>query len=99
MHSRGGRWRSAGGYFKDRMLAAGATCASSGGLARAVALARAGLVVSEPARRRVHPSPPPAVTADALTEPVDLVLLSRKRNDLDSASGRVADLPAVVPIP
>jgi len=81
-----------GGYFGGRMLAAGRDVRFLVRPARAVALARAGLVVRSPHGDVSIPSPP-AVTADALTEPVDLVLLSCKAYDLDSAMDAFA--PAV----
>jgi 2-dehydropantoate 2-reductase len=83
-----------GGYFGGRLLAAGRDVRFLVRPARAAALARTGLVLKSPHGDLTIPSPP-TVTADALHEPVDLVLLSCKAYDLASAIDAFA--PAVGP--
>ncbi len=83
-----------GGYFGGRMLAAGRDVRFLVRPARSEALARTGLVIRSP-HGDVAISSPPTVTADALSGPVDLVLLSCKAYDLESAMDAFA--PAVGP--
>ena len=73
-----------GGYFGGRLLEAGREVVFLVRPRRAAELARTGLVI----RSRlgdVALSAPPTVTADRLTEPFDIVLLSCKAYDLDDA--------------
>ncbi len=83
-----------GGYFGGRLLAAGRSVRFLVRPARAAALARTGLVVRSPYGDLSIESPP-TVTAEMLKEPADLVLLSCKAYDLDSAMDAFA--PAVGP--
>ena len=81
-----------GGYFGGRLLDAGRDVTFLVRPKRAELLARNGLVIRS-ALGDVDRAHPPTVTADALHDPFDLVLLSCKSYDLESA---VADLaPAV----
>jgi 2-dehydropantoate 2-reductase len=83
-----------GGYFGGRLLEAGGDVTFLVRPRRAGALARTGLVI----RSRlgdVDLPRPPVVLADALSAPVDLVLLSCKAYDLDAAMDAVA--PALGP--
>src|SRR5690606_39974336 len=82
-----------GGYFGARLLQAGRDVTFLIRPARAGVLARDGLTLHSPLGDFHHPSPP-HVTADALT-PFDLILLSCKARDLDSAMAAMA--PAVGP--
>lgn len=83
-----------GGYFGGRLLQAGRDVTFLVRPKRAAALARTGLVIRSP-RGDVELPPPPTVTADALSGPYDLVLLSCKAYDLDDAMASFA--PAVGP--
>jgi len=83
-----------GGYFGGRLLEAGRDVSFLVRSRRAAQLARTGLVI----RSRLGDidfSAPPTVTADALRQSFDLVLLSCKAYDLDDAMASVA--PAVGP--
>jgi 2-dehydropantoate 2-reductase len=83
-----------GGYFGGRLLEAGRDVTFLVRPRRAEALATTGLAI----RSRfgdVHLAAPPTVTEDALRGAVDLVLLSSKAYDLESAMDSVA--PAVGP--
>jgi 2-dehydropantoate 2-reductase len=81
-----------GGYFGGRLAQAGRDVTFLVRPRRAAELARTGLVIKSPAGDAVVPQPR-TVTADALREPFDLVLLSCKAYDLDGAIGAFA--PAV----
>jgi 2-dehydropantoate 2-reductase len=83
-----------GGYFGGRMLQAGADVTFLVRPRRAAELAAAGLVIKSPLGD-VTLKNPPAVQADKLTEPFDVVLLSCKAFDLDDAIKSFA--PAVGP--
>ncbi|HET9018065.1 MAG TPA: 2-dehydropantoate 2-reductase [Acetobacteraceae bacterium] len=83
-----------GGYFGGRMLAAGRDVTFLVRPGRAAQLARDGLVIRSPTGD-ARLSAPPHVLAGDLREPFDLVLLSCKAYDLDSAMADVA--PAVGP--
>ena len=83
-----------GGYFGGRLLAAGRDVTILVRPQRAAELARTGLVIRSPLGHVQHAAPP-TVTADALDEPYDLVLLSCKAYDLDLAIASFA--PAVGP--
>ena len=82
-----------GGYFGARLLQAGRDVTFLVRPSRADVLAREGLTVHSPCGDVHHPAPP-HVTQDALA-PFDLVLLSCKARDLDSAMDAMA--PAVGP--
>jgi len=82
-----------GGYFGGRLLDAGRNVTFLVRPQRAVELARTGLVI-ESRLGNVHRDAP-TVTADALSAPYDLVLLSCKAYDLDDAITSFA--PAVGP--
>lgn len=82
-----------GGYFGARLLQAGRDVTFLVRPARAEVLARDGLTLHSPLGDFHHPAPP-HVTHDALT-PFDLILLSCKARDLDSAMTAMA--PAVGP--
>ena len=83
-----------GGYFGGRLAQAGRDVTFLVRPRRAAALAEAGLVIKSP-RGDVAIASPKTVTADSLRAPYDLVLLSCKAYDLDSA---IADLaPSVGP--
>src|SRR5450432_1888713 len=73
-----------GGYFGGRLLAAGRDVTFLVRARRAAQLARTGLAIRS-ALGDVEIPAPPVVTADALREPFDLILLSCKAYDLDSA--------------
>ena len=73
-----------GGYFGGRLLDAGRDVTFLVRPRRAAELARTGLVIRS-ALGEVHRAAPPTITADALHEPFDLVLLSCKAYDLESA--------------
>lgn len=81
-----------GGYFGARLLQAGRDVTFLVRPARAAVLAQRGLNVRSPAGD-VHISAPKTVTADALRETYDLVILSCKAYDLDAA---IADFAAGV---
>jgi 2-dehydropantoate 2-reductase len=85
---------SIGGYFGGRLLAAGRDATFLVRPRRAEQLARTGLVIKSPAGDLEWPMPP-IVMADSLREPVDLILLSCKAYDLESAINAFA--PAVGP--
>src|SRR6266436_3484506 len=83
-----------GGYFGGRMLQAGADVTFLVRERRAAELAAAGLVIKSPLGDATLKNPP-AVQADKLAEPFDVVLLSCKAFDLDDAIKSFA--PAVGP--
>ena len=83
-----------GGYFGARLLAAGQDVTFLVRPGRAAQLARTGLVVRSKLGDLDLP-PPPTATADELSGPYDLVLLSCKAFDLDEAMNSFA--PAVGP--
>lgn len=83
-----------GGYFGGRLLEAGRDVTFLVRPRRGAELARTGLVIRSPHGNLDLPAPP-TVLADRLREPFDLVLLSCKAYDLDSALDSVA--PAVGP--
>src|SRR6201991_709238 len=85
-----------GGYFGGRLLQAGADVTCRVRESRAADLAAAGLVIKSPLGD-VTLKNPPAVQADKLAEPFDVVLLSCKAFDLDDAIKSFA--PAVGPTP
>jgi 2-dehydropantoate 2-reductase len=83
-----------GGYFGARLLEAGRDVTFLVRPRRAAELAKTGLVIRS--RRGDMDLPaPPTVTADAIHQPFDLVLLSCKAYDLDDAMASFA--PAVGP--
>jgi 2-dehydropantoate 2-reductase len=81
-----------GGYFGGRLLAAGRDVTFLVREERARRMQRDGLSISSDAGS-VHLSSPPTLQADQIREPFDLVLLSCKAYDLDSAINSVS--PAV----
>jgi 2-dehydropantoate 2-reductase len=81
-----------GGYFGGRLLAAGRDVTFLVRPPRAAALANTGLVIRSPLGDATLPAPA-TVTAEALREPFDLILLSCKAYDLASAADSFA--PAV----
>ena len=83
-----------GGYFGGRLLQAGRDVTFLVRPRRAADLAAAGLVIKSPNGDATLKNPP-AVQADKLTEPFDVVLLSCKAFDLDDAIKSFA--PAVGP--
>jgi len=83
-----------GGYFGGRLLAAGRDVTFLVRPARAAELARDGLVVKSTFGDLAVPKPP-AILAEKIAGPFDLVLLSCKAYDLDSAIASFA--PAVGP--
>src|SRR4051812_29225709 len=83
-----------GGYFGGRLLEAGAHVTFLVRPRRAAELADAGLVIKSPLGD-ITLKNPPAVQADTLSEPFDVVLLSCKAFDLDDAIRSFA--PAVGP--
>jgi 2-dehydropantoate 2-reductase len=83
-----------GGYFGGRLLEAGRDVTFLVRPARAEKLAAAGLVITSPAGDVTIPAPPTVLAAD-LRAPFDVVLLSCKAYDLDSATDAIA--PAVGP--
>lgn len=83
-----------GGYFGGRMLEAGRDVTFLVRPRRAAILAEKGLTIRSP-QGDYHRAAPPTITADALREPFDLVLLSCKAYDLQSAIDSFA--PAVGP--
>jgi len=83
-----------GGYFGGRLLQHGADVTFLVRPRRAAELARDGLVIKSP-HGDVTLRDPPAVLADHLAEPFDIVLLSCKAFDLDDAIRSFA--PAVGP--
>lgn len=83
-----------GGYFGARLLAAGCDVTFLVRPGRAAQLAGTGLVVKSNLGDLDLPAPP-TVTADRLAGPYDLILLSCKAFDLDTAMDSFA--PAVGP--
>ncbi len=83
-----------GGYFGGRLLATGRDVTFLVRPGRAAQLARTGLAIRSKLGDVSLP-PPPTVSAEALKQPVDLVLLSCKAYDLDGAMTSFA--PAVGP--
>src|SRR5271163_4196484 len=83
-----------GGYFGGRLLQAGRDVTFLVRPRRAAQLAKTGLVVRSRLGDAELPNPP-TITADALGEPFDLVLLSLKAYDLAAAIESFA--PAVGP--
>jgi 2-dehydropantoate 2-reductase len=83
-----------GGYFGGRMLQAGRDITFLVRPRRAALLAGNGLNIKSPAGD-VAIAAPPTVTADAIPGPFDMVLLSCKAYDLDSAMADI--VPAVGP--
>jgi 2-dehydropantoate 2-reductase len=83
-----------GGYFGGRLLEAGRDVTFLVRPRRAAQLAKTGLVIRSPFGDVTLPAPP-TVTADTLREPFDLILLSCKSYDLQSAADSFA--PAVGP--
>jgi 2-dehydropantoate 2-reductase len=81
-----------GGYFGGRLIEAGRDITFLVRPRRAAELAASGLVIKSAAGNLTVPSPP-TVLADALDTPFDLILLSCKAYDLDSAIAAFA--PAV----
>ncbi|MCF3947593.1 2-dehydropantoate 2-reductase [Acidiphilium sp. AL] len=90
-----------GGYFGGRLLQAGADVTFLVRAGRAASLARNGLVIRS-ARGDVDLPAPPVVTADALRENFDLILLSCKAYDLESAmdafAAAVGPQTAILPL-
>ena len=89
-----------GGYFGARLLAAGRDVTFLVRPARAEALGKNGLVVRSPAGDLHLPSPP-TVTSERLKGHYDLILLSCKAYDLDSAiqsfAPAVGDNTVIIP--
>ena len=83
-----------GGYFGARLLEAGREVTFLVRPRRAAELAKTGLVIRSRCGDMDLPAPP-TVTADALHQPFDLVLLSCEAYDLDDAMASFA--PAVGP--
>lgn len=83
-----------GGYFGGRLLEAGRDVTFLVRPRRAAELARGGLVIKSPVGDFTRPAPP-IVLADELDQAFDLILLSLKAYDLDSAIQSFA--PAVGP--
>jgi 2-dehydropantoate 2-reductase len=83
-----------GGYFGGRLLQAGRDVTFLVRPRRAAQLAKTGLVIRSRFGDATLPAPP-TVTADALRQPFDLILLSCKSYDLASAADSFA--PAVGP--
>jgi 2-dehydropantoate 2-reductase len=83
-----------GGYFGGRLLAAGRDVTFLVRPARAAKLAATGLIIRSPVGDVTSPAPP-TVTAEALHNHFDLILLSCKAYDLASAAESFA--PAVGP--
>jgi 2-dehydropantoate 2-reductase len=81
-----------GGYFGGRLLEAGRDVTLLVRPRRAAQLAKTGLVIRSKFGDAAMPAPP-TISADALREPVDLILLSCKAYDLRSAADSFA--PAV----
>jgi len=81
-----------GGYFGGRLLEAGRDVTFLVRPRRAAQLAKTGLIIRSQFGDVVMPSPP-TVAAEALRETFDLILLSCKAYDLESAAGSLA--PAV----
>lgn len=85
---------SIGGYLGGRLLHAGRDVTFLVREHRAAQLARTGLAIRSPLGDLDLPAPP-TITAEALHEPFDLILLSVKAYDLDGAMDSFA--PAVGP--
>jgi 2-dehydropantoate 2-reductase len=83
-----------GGYFGGRLLQAGRDVTFLVRPRRQAQLAKTGLVIRSRFGDATLPAPP-TVTADALRQPFDLILLSCKSYDLESAADSFA--PAVGP--
>src|SRR6202166_3261110 len=83
-----------GGYFGGRLLEAGRDVTFLVRLRRQAQLAKTGLVIRSRFGDAAMPAPP-TVTRDALRAPFDLILLSCKSYDLQSAAASFA--PAVGP--
>src|ERR1700710_3275666 len=83
-----------GGYFGGRLLRAGRDVTFLVRPKRAAQLAKSGLSIRSPHGDVDWPAPP-VVQAEALRDPVDLILLSCKAYDLDGAMESFA--PAVGP--
>jgi 2-dehydropantoate 2-reductase len=83
-----------GGYFGGRLLQAGRDVTFLVRPRRQAQLAKTGLVIRSRFGDATMPAPP-TVTADTLREPFDLILLSCKSYDLESAADSFA--PAVGP--
>jgi 2-dehydropantoate 2-reductase len=83
-----------GGYFGGRLLQAGRDVTFLVRPRRAAQLAKTGLVIRSRFGDATLPAPP-TVTTDALRQPFDLILLSCKSYDLESAADSFA--PAVGP--
>jgi 2-dehydropantoate 2-reductase len=81
-----------GGYFGARLLAAGRDVAFLVRPKRAAALAKSGLSVKSNMGNLQLPAPP-AITADKLNKPFDVIILSCKAYDLEEAMQSFA--PAV----
>jgi 2-dehydropantoate 2-reductase len=81
-----------GGYFGGRLLEAGRDVTFLVRPRRAAQLGKTGLIITSRFGNVSLPAPP-TVTADALHEPFDLILLSCKAYDLESAADSFA--PAV----
>ncbi len=90
-----------GGYFGGRLLEAGRDVTFLVRQRRAAQLAKTGLAIRSPHGDVTLPNPP-AITADALREPFDLVLLSCKAYDLKSAINSFAPVvgggTAILPV-
>jgi 2-dehydropantoate 2-reductase len=83
-----------GGYFGGRLEDAGRDVTFLVRTRRAAQLAKTGLVIRSPLGDVNLPAPP-TITAETLREPYDLILLSLKAYDLESAADSFA--PAVGP--
>src|SRR5580698_1013953 len=81
-----------GGYFGGRLLEAGRDVTFLVRPRRAAQLAKSGLIIRSKCGDASLPAPP-TFTADALSQPVDLILLGCKAYDLESAADSFA--PAV----
>jgi 2-dehydropantoate 2-reductase len=90
-----------GGHFGGRLLQAGRDVTFLVRPRRAALLAEHGLSITSPLGDFSRPNPP-LITRDALKEPFDLVLLSCKAYDLDSAiasfAGAVGPETAILPL-
>lgn len=84
-----------GGYYGGRLLAIGRDVTFLLRPARAEEMARLGLRIVKSPHGDLHYPAPPVVTAATLDKPYDLILLSCKAYDLDSAMDSFA--PAVGP--
>lgn len=90
-----------GGYFGGRLLQAGRDVTFLVRLRRAAELAKDGLMIKSPVGDFHRPSPP-VVAQESLAEPFDLIILSCKAYDLDSAmdsfAGAVGPATAILPL-